>query len=60
MPVEKEAHMQSKCMCAFISREMKIVSKCLQNVLNTGLLCIRNTSGIFPKHFYEYCGCGDV
>lgn len=48
------------CSQSAVSREMESISKCLQNVLNTGLLCIRNTSGIFPKHLYEYCGCGDV
>lgn len=34
-----------------VSREMESISKCLHNVLNTGLLCIRNACGIFHKHF---------
>lgn len=54
-PVGKEAHRHSA-----VSRQMKSISKCLQSVLNTGHQCIWNASGIFPKHFYEYCGCGDV
>lgn len=39
---------------------MKGISNCMQNLLNTGLLYIRNASGIFPKHFYEYRGSADV
>lgn len=39
------------CSQGAVSREMKSISKCLQDVLNTGLLCIGNASGIFPKHF---------
>lgn len=45
MPVKKEA--QSQCRI----REMEGVSKCMQNVLSKGLLCIKNVSGIFLSVF---------
>lgn len=47
MPFGKEARVQSQCRV----REMKGILKCMQNVLNMGLLCVRNADGVFPKHF---------
>lgn len=47
------------CCQSAVSREMKSISKCLQNILNTGLFCALGTQvGVFLSIFMSTVDVG--